>query len=75
MPQNRDMEETHTLMTQVRFLTRGDVCLGSGFVVQSVSKGLRTPKGKHDVVGTYPGDDAPRTHQWSSYTNIRVRRA
>lgn len=66
--------ENLPIMTQVRFLMAGDVLIGSGFTVTyRAVKGLRTPKGKHEVVGNYPGSPV-KCHIFGSYTNVRIIR-
>jgi hypothetical protein len=55
-----------------RLMQKGDV-VGSGETVISVSAGVRTPRGKVEVILERDGER--RTAVWGAYTLINVRRA
>jgi len=55
------------MRVQAQHLQPGDI-VGSGEIVQSVSAGTRTPKGKVDV------QLSTRFTQWGKYTLINVER-
>jgi hypothetical protein len=54
-------------------LQHGDVCVGSGETVISVSAGVRTPRGKVDLV--LEKDGKRRGAQWNARTLINIKEA
>lgn len=63
------MSET-TIDLRARDLRPGDVCLGSGFVVESTP---RATGRKVTFEGRYPGSSS-KTVTWGASTTLRVRR-
>ncbi len=55
----------------VRHLIAGDTLAGSGFVVEAVGRGLRTPSGRMDVLGHYPNRPT-RLYSWNLSTTVEV---
>jgi hypothetical protein len=61
-----------TIKLPVHALQSGDVTTGSGETIVSVSAGVRTPRGKMDVVLEKAG--RRRTSVWGRHTAINVMR-
>lgn len=60
--------------TTARHLQEGDVLVGSGFIVtHNAWAGVRTPKGKVNVAGHYPGG-ADSVRHWGASTSVQVMR-
>jgi hypothetical protein len=57
---------------QARYLQAGDI-IGSGETVNGVSAGVRTPRGRVEVI--LDKDGRTRMSIWGAYTLISVRRA
>lgn len=74
MNNNEILNQPGVIRTSARFLLAGDVLLGSGFVVESKAcRGLRTPKGKVEVTGHYPGSPTKR-YEFNGSTTLTVKR-
>ena len=71
---NMNLNQTGVITTSARFLLAGDVLAGSGFVVTArATRGLRTPKGKVEVDGFYPGSPVKR-YEFNGSTRMMVQR-
>lgn len=62
------------IKVQAQHLQPGDI-VGSGEKVINVSAGVRTPKGKIDVMLKHPENEKGRLSHWGKYTMINVERA
>ena len=60
------------LKLPVHALQRGDVTAATGETIMHVSSGVRTPRGKTDVV--LAKDGRTRTAVWNRHTIINIRR-
>lgn len=71
---NMNLNQSGVITTSARFLLAGDVLAGSGFVVESKAcRGLRTPSGKVEVVGHYPGSPT-KVYMFNGSTRMMVQR-
>lgn len=62
------------LYVQAQYLQPGDIIVGSGEIVNRVSFGIATPKGRVDVWLDYPSGNTIHS-TWGKYTTINVERS